>query len=758
MGNHLVTSAYDHQIKQTDLGNEISRILKNKQGVSKYNSLPNSNKVNLNDPVMEEPTKIKACCLGVNNKDRNSPDSFVTVRIPKIMKLGDKDGNFTCNNEEGCIYYTSIGLNMKDTDDYCTNNNLGKQFIPNGSDCKSYMINHCAKSLWERNCLKCNKRKPGDYGYDPTRPDICYPQFDTSNPNCLNPDGTPSYGPEECACLNSFHGFTMNNHPSNNIVGGPEFAIETDDDIGEYNKSENPYGVQGTNVQGHTKYSLNILHSLNQYPQVTDATCSNSIAGKGQTSTGLSKPFVGGEDLYGKTDISICSNSININYSTIGDADLKNIQMSNSCGAGASGAHKDELEAQRQAEKDQLAFFDRAKNAGFSSSAEYQTHLDQQEALRIAEENRQQACKDANLCYLFENEANPPKCSSFANCDEKEAAEKENEKLKAAEEDRQNACKAVLNVYKKDKGINENYISCQQKEEVEQKELMCQANTDSLGSNFANCNAEEIWIAAEKTCQQTNYPGKNRTFFNCAEKTEYDNEILEYQRQLKAQEDKCKSEVNPQTNTNFETCAAYNEYLVEQADAQAIEDACKSEKNPQTNTNFESCKDKSDYYIWLANTTNEDQNVVSNENLIKADDLANAQKKADEIAFDAEIEKRNEEECKKDGFSSCEEKEEYYKKLEQEAKDFLTNEKKCIEEGYNDCDEKNREEACKSEGYSSCADKSQKLSENQVDDEIAVVETDEKANLVLLSGIGIILIIILIIILMLVGNRKKPVN
>ena len=81
-----------------------------------------------------------------------------------------------------------------------------------------------------------------------------------------------------------------------------------------------------------------------------------------------------------------------------------------------------------------------------------------------------------------------------------------------------------------------------------------------------------------------------------------------------------------------------------------------------------------------------------------------------------------------------------------------------MEEGYNDCDEKNREEACKSEGYSSCADKSQKLSENQVDDEIAVVETDEKVNLVLLSGIGIILIIILIIILMLVGNRKKPVN
>ena len=34
MGNTLVTSVNDHQINQSDLGKEISRILKNKKGVS----------------------------------------------------------------------------------------------------------------------------------------------------------------------------------------------------------------------------------------------------------------------------------------------------------------------------------------------------------------------------------------------------------------------------------------------------------------------------------------------------------------------------------------------------------------------------------------------------------------------------------------------------------------------------------------------------------------------------------------------------
>ena len=105
MGNTLVTSVNDHQINQSDLGKEISRILKNKKGVSKYNPVPNSNKVKLNEPVMEEPTKIKACCLGVNNKDRGASDSFVTTRIPKIMANGEQDGNFKCNNADGCIYY-----------------------------------------------------------------------------------------------------------------------------------------------------------------------------------------------------------------------------------------------------------------------------------------------------------------------------------------------------------------------------------------------------------------------------------------------------------------------------------------------------------------------------------------------------------------------------------------------------------------------------------------------------------------------------
>ena len=80
----------------------------------------------------------------------------------------------------------------------------------------------------------------------------CVPKWNSKNSNCFNRDPknpTLAYGPEECACINSSTGFTLNTNPTNAFKGGYEFK----------NQFENPYGVT---VDGYVAFATAVAVSF----------------------------------------------------------------------------------------------------------------------------------------------------------------------------------------------------------------------------------------------------------------------------------------------------------------------------------------------------------------------------------------------------------------------------------------------------------------------------------------------------------------
>lgn len=301
MGNTLTTQTGDARINNSLLGKEIKKILTNKQEVIDVDK----NGKDIIVPI----NKYRACCLKVlkNEKDLKVND-FITVKLPVSLPADDP----RCNGKP-CMGSQNLGLQISGDPTYCTKQDL---FPGQGGRCDAFMVNSCAKHLYDRGCIECIKKNPSDKE--------CVPQWNSKNPNCFSTDpNNPSlvYGPEECACINSSTGFSLNMNPSNQIKGGVEFK----------NKFSNPYGVPGNRNNLFTKYSLNLFNypEPQQYPQVLDQTCAATING-GSLASGRSAAYK--LPRYETKGVNICLNQINIGNSNIGTANLKNIQQNNNCG------------------------------------------------------------------------------------------------------------------------------------------------------------------------------------------------------------------------------------------------------------------------------------------------------------------------------------------------------------------------------------------------------------------------------------------
>lgn len=350
MGNTLVKPNQEGNIVNDSLlGKEVQRILTEREIPLKKNDDGSIQSVKVN--------QAKACCLGVMGGENNT--DIVSVKIPKVHSSNTADANYSekCANEGKCMGYEMLGLKVKlpagqtDAKAYCKN--TMKYPVPNFNTekdaeesmrCNEFMTDQCAKNLYDRGCMKCEPVTEGHSKYDANKSpedQYCVPIFDTSNPNCLDKDGQLTDGAPECTCLNSMTGYNLNMNPTNEIIGGVAFK----------NKVQNPYGVEGTSANDYTKYSLDLFGypETQQYPQVFDSRCVSRINGA-KSNTGESRPYL--LPKYRKTDVTMCLNSININNSDIGTANLKNIQQQNDCGGLNTDALKKELDCQKVIDRD----------------------------------------------------------------------------------------------------------------------------------------------------------------------------------------------------------------------------------------------------------------------------------------------------------------------------------------------------------------------------------------------------------------------
>ena len=301
MGNNLSINQNDMRINDTILGKEVKKVLKNVQQVSSYEE---------DIPVTIPINKYRACCLGVAKTEPQDND-FITVKLPTISE--------DSNNPLGYVVdYQDLGLQFKllnNDKNFCTDLELTTS---ESGQCDKIMVNNCAKSLYDIGCIKTIERT-SDSGQK-----TIIPVWNSENKKCFEVDGSLSYGPEECMCVNSFTGFTLNTKPSASITSP------------NYSKRVNPYNINGSDQNSYTKYSANLFKYDSQYqrPQVLDKRCASGIIG-GSKASGKGPTYTGAKLGY-DVDVDICLSQINIGDSQIGEANFENINLTNVCGGGVN--------------------------------------------------------------------------------------------------------------------------------------------------------------------------------------------------------------------------------------------------------------------------------------------------------------------------------------------------------------------------------------------------------------------------------------
>ena len=323
MGNQLVVShGNNNHLNSSILGKKAKQALTNITEEI-YDNEGNIIKIPVN--------KWRACCMNtMNKKGSDDLNSFVTARLPYV--LNDEE----CKNTGDCLGDIKVALSIEDEDNYCENLDLdGTKPLPDQGGvpkknkflCNKFMVNSCAKSLYEQGCLICTKNDPND--------EYCTPQWNSYNKNCFDRKSKELiHGLDECSCINSTFGFSLNTNPSDQVKEV------------EYPKNEvNPYTIDDFDSSltdennRFTKYSLDLFDYPTPYqrPINFDKNCSANVASGGSYQSGSSAPYLLANYVQPTT---ICLNQIKIGNSKIGEANLKNIQQNNSCGPGSSGYKK----------------------------------------------------------------------------------------------------------------------------------------------------------------------------------------------------------------------------------------------------------------------------------------------------------------------------------------------------------------------------------------------------------------------------------
>lgn len=375
MGNTLIKSNSDRRFNDSTLSKEVTNILLDQTEI--YNDRPI--KVNI----------AKACCLGVisPNVDEN-PNNILSIAFPEADLNSDR-----CKNEGMCLKTVYTGLQIKDdTQKYCGNSSnpglagqfLSKQRTAGGgyNMCDAFMIDKCAKSLYDQGCIRMGKNRSGS----------TVAQFADTIKMCWDEDRQMNYGPPECACINSIFGPTLNTWPSRKV-----------DNI--FNAG-NPYGLSGPQTSGDnlvTKYSLNIFKTdpSKQFPRALDDRCIRRISGD----TGLSGAYTWEP---ADRSMTICLNQINLADSNIGTANLKDIKQDNNCGGPPPSAQRpttDSVPIDPDTKVDSAEATARARRELEEAQAQQRVQEEARAKARADAERAQRALEEANARALAQQRA-----------------------------------------------------------------------------------------------------------------------------------------------------------------------------------------------------------------------------------------------------------------------------------------------------------------------------------------------------------------
>jgi len=319
MGNSITKSSTDLRFGDSLLAKEIKSIIMDYSYSDDYKTIDNKN-IKTNDIYNDtykniKPNLAKACCKEVIYPGVSlAQNKIVSIPFPDPSNLTTT----RCTEEGICLGTDYVGLQIDDERaKYCGDGSkvgiAGYNFTTmrdgvSNSVCDNYMIDYCAKSLYEQGCLAVNTNSAG-------KP---VPQFSDTQINklCLTADKKNYAGPPECQCLNSMFGYNLNSAPAKKIGGN----------------TSNPYNLDGLNtMDGNTitKYSLDIFKNEPAYqkPRALDKRCTTASDG-GNSGRASAYTLVG--DNTGS--LTICLNQINILDSNVGEANIAYIKQSNNCG------------------------------------------------------------------------------------------------------------------------------------------------------------------------------------------------------------------------------------------------------------------------------------------------------------------------------------------------------------------------------------------------------------------------------------------
>jgi hypothetical protein len=348
MGNTLITGNDDKRFNNSSVAQTVRSIVMDRQEV-----------------LLGKPVRIniaKACASNVIRPGITKEPNFSSIALPSMdpdaqkkfeqaLRKCEKDQEDSplsdaqkkeainkCRNNINVypVETTFVGLQIEDQrDPYCGNQEgssvgiAGVNMSSNrGAEGKSYskadmfMLNYCAKSLYDRGCMLMAPKdvKVGGKIVRRIVPRLATPK---ENPQCYTNKGVLNYGPPECSCINSIAGPSMNTWPTNRADLDPLFP-----------GAKNPYGLTEDDLSdaqnggnNWTKYSLNIFRqpSNQQFPNGTDNRCTDNI------SSNLASGRAGAYLTYQmEKPTTVCINQINIVDSNIGNLEISDVKQS--CG------------------------------------------------------------------------------------------------------------------------------------------------------------------------------------------------------------------------------------------------------------------------------------------------------------------------------------------------------------------------------------------------------------------------------------------
>jgi hypothetical protein len=207
MGNIITIDATDKRFNNSLLAKEVKKIIMDMDMVEESKM------------VLGKPVKIhlaKACCMNIIKTDPDRHD-IVSIAFPEPIDLTDN----RCATEGVCFQTSYVGLQINDDRaKYCGSGETpgkasdvilssSRANQAGNSVCDNFMMDYCAKSLYDQGCIKVVNKSDGK--------NIAQYIDKNTNKMCFDVDNKQTYGPPECHCLNSIVGPNLNTWPAKTL-------------------------------------------------------------------------------------------------------------------------------------------------------------------------------------------------------------------------------------------------------------------------------------------------------------------------------------------------------------------------------------------------------------------------------------------------------------------------------------------------------------------------------------------------------------